>query len=125
MLGSRLGPTLDVDTRSDGGRCVVELVGELDVYSAPLLREAFDRLPRDERRRVAVEMSRLDFLDSSGLGLLVGAMKRAQALGGGLCLVDAQERVLKIFRITGLARVIPAFTGMQDAFDWLDTRGLR
>lgn len=123
MSETGLDPILDVDAWLDEGRSVVELIGELDVYSAPRLREVLDRLPSDARRRVAVEMSRLDFLDSSGLGALVGAMKRAQALGGGLCLVGAQERVLKMFRITGLVRVMPAFGGLDEAFAWLD--GLR
>lgn len=120
MTETSLNPLLDVDTRLDEGRSVVELVGELDVYSAQRLREALDQLPPEGRRRVAIEMSRLDFLDSSGLGVLVGAMKRAQALGGGLCLVGAQERVLKTFRITGLVRVIPAFAGLEEALTWLD-----
>lgn len=121
MSGIGLGPLLDVDTWLDEDRLVVELVGELDVYSVPRLREALDQLPYEARRRIAVEVSQLDFLDSSGLGVLLGATKRARAFGGGLCLAGAQERVLKIFRITGLARVIPAFAGLDEAFAWLDT----
>jgi anti-sigma B factor antagonist len=112
---------LDVDTWLDGGRSVVELAGELDVYSVSRLRDAFTQLPREGKHRIAVEMSRLDFIDSSGLGVLVGAMKQARALGGGVCLVGAPERILKTFRITGLVRIIPAFTGLEEAFAWLDS----
>jgi anti-sigma B factor antagonist len=111
---------LDVNAWVDAGRSVVELAGELDMYSAERLRDVLDQLPEDAQRRVALEMSRLDFLDSSGLGVLIRAMKRAKMLGGGLCLVAVQERVLKTFRITGLLRVMPVFPVLDDAFTWLD-----
>jgi anti-sigma B factor antagonist len=116
-----LDGVLDVDTWLDGGRSVVELAGELDVYSVSRLRDAVAQLPREGKHRIAVEMSRLDFIDSSSLGVLVGATKQARALGGGVCLVGAQERILKMFRITGLVRIIPAFTGLDEAFAWLDS----
>lgn len=116
---------LDVNAWVDAGRSVVELVGELDMYSAARLREVLDHLPKDAQRRVALEMSRLDFLDSSGLGVLIRAMKRAKMLGGGLCLVAVQERVLKTLRITGLLRVMPAFPALDDALTWLDAQQAR
>lgn len=111
---------LEMDTWLDGGHLVVELVGELDVYTARSLRGVLDHTPRADRRRIAVEMSRLEFLDSSGLGVLVSAMKQAQALGGGLCMVRPRERILKTLRITGLIRVIPPFDDLPKAFAWLD-----
>ena len=120
MSGTGVDPMLEMDTWLDGGRLVVELVGELDVYTARSLRVVLDHTPRHERRRIAIEMSRLDFLDSSGLGVLVGAMKQAQSLGGGLCMVRPKERVLKTLRITGLIRVIPPFDDLHKAFAWLD-----
>jgi len=120
MSGTGVDPMLEMDTWLDGGRLVVELVGELDVYTARSLRGALDQTPRDDRRRIAVEMSRLDFLDSSGLGVLVGATKHAQSLGGGLCMVRPKDRILKTLRITGLIRVIPPFDDLPKAFAWLD-----
>jgi anti-sigma B factor antagonist len=122
MSETGLHRMLDVNAWVDAGRSVVELVGELDMYSAARLREVLDELPKDAQRRVALEMSRLDFLDSSGLGVLIRAMKRAKMLGGGLCLVAVQERVLKTFRITGLVRVMPAFPALDEAFTWLDAQ---
>jgi len=111
---------LDADTWDDKGRTVVELGGELDLFTAPVLRDVLLGLTGDGKHFLAVEMSGLRFLDSSGLGVLVGATKRAVAGGGGLCLVGAPERMLKTLRITGLLRVMPAFTSLEDAFGWLD-----
>jgi anti-sigma B factor antagonist len=114
---------LDVDSWCDKGRTVVEVEGELDLFSAPVLRDALTRLSGDGQCYVVVELSRLKFLDSSGLGVLIGATKRATAGGGGLCVAGASERIVKVLRITGLMRVMPAFASLEEAFGWLD--GLR
>lgn len=111
---------LDADTWDDKGRTVVELSGELDLFTAAVLRDALLALARGGRHLLAVEMSGLRFLDSSGLGVLVGATKRAVAEGGGLCLVAAPERILKTLKITGLLRVMPNFPTLPEAFAWLD-----
>ncbi|SRR5579884_4026105 len=111
---------LDAETWDDRGRTVVELSGELDLFTAPVLRDVLLGLTGDGKYFLAVEMSGLRFLDSSGLGVLVGATKRAVAGGGGLCLVGAPQRILKTLSITGLLRVMPAFTSLEDAFGWLD-----
>jgi anti-sigma B factor antagonist len=113
---------LDVRTWSDHGCTVVELDGELDVYSVQRLRESLLKLDNGGAARIAFDMTALDFLDSSGLGAIVGAMKRARVHDGGVCLIGAQERVLKIFRITGLSRVNPAFANLDEAFVWLDSQ---
>src|SRR5436305_12774996 len=96
---------LGAESWDDRGRTVVELDGELDLFTAPLLRDVLLGLTSDGKYFLAVEMSSLAFLDSSGLGVLIGAAKRANAGGGGLCLAGARENVLKVLRITGLMRV--------------------
>lgn len=111
---------LDAESWDDRGRTVVELSGELDLFTAPLLRDVLLALDGESRYYLAIEMSALRFLDSSGLGVLVGATKRAVAGGGGLCLVAVPERMLRTLRITGLLRVMPAFATLQEAFGWLD-----
>jgi anti-sigma B factor antagonist len=111
---------LDVETWCDKGRTVVEINGELDLFSAPVLRDALTQLSGDGQNYLVVELSGLKFLDSSGLGVLVGATKRATAGGGALCVAGASARVVKVLQITGLMRVMPALPGLQEAFAWLD-----
>ena len=60
-------------------------------------------------------MERVDFLDSTGLGVLVGGLKRVRAHDGTLRLVCTQERILKIFRITGLTKVFPIHASVDEA----------
>lgn len=120
MTAHDAGGLLDVDTWYDGGRAVVEVIGDIDVYTSAKLRLALDGLCAPGRYRVVVEMSQLDFLDSTGLGILVGAMKRARDGGGALALAGASERVLRVLRITGLVRVMVPFATLEEAFDYID-----
>ena len=79
--------------------------GELDVYTATKLRDTITELLAAGVHDVIIDMLDVEFLDSSGLGVLVGALKKVRAHDGSLQLICNQDRLLKIFRITGLAKV--------------------
>ena len=113
---------LSIGTRVDDGRTVVRLVGELDVYSCARLRTTLTGLSAAGQHRLALELAALDFCDSSGLGVLVGAMKRARAGDGGLALVQVPDDLMRVLRITGLTKVLPAFSQLIEAFVYLDAQ---
>ncbi len=96
---------LSLDAREAEGRTVLEVGGEIDVYTAPKLRDAISDLVADGKYHLIVDMEKVDFLDSTGLGVLVGGLKKVRAHDGSMELICTQERLLKIFRITGLAKV--------------------
>lgn len=96
---------LTLATREDDGRAVVAVGGEIDVYTAPRLRDRITELVGAGHYDLVVDLEAVEFLDSTGLGVLVGGLKKVRAHGGSLELVCTQERLLKIFRITGLAKV--------------------
>lgn len=96
---------LSLDHRMSGDHMVIDVGGEIDVYTAPKLRERLVSLINDGHYDLVVNLDGVDFLDSTGLGVLVGALKRVRTQDGSLRLVCSQERLLKIFRITGLAKV--------------------
>lgn len=100
---------------SVGEFSVVEVSGEIDVYTAPRLREQLVDLVDNGRYDIVVDMRGVEFLDSTGLGVLVGGLKRVRQHEGSLRLVCAQERILKIFRITGLTKVFPIHDTIEDA----------
>lgn len=106
---------LNVITRREGVRTVVSVAGEIDVYTAPSLRERLAELDAQGISDIVVDMSAVEFLDSTGLGVLVGGLKRARLRGGGLRLVSDQEKILKILRITGLIRVFPIHPDLTSA----------
>lgn len=96
---------LTVTTRSEGDHTVVQVGGEIDVYTAPKLRERLVALVEAGEYHLVIDLEGVGFLDSTGLGVLVGALKRVRTHDGSLQLVCAQERIVKIFRITGLTKV--------------------
>ena len=111
---------LTLATRDDGDRTVVVVGGEIDVYTAPKLREQLVDLVNAGRYHLVVDMETVEFLDSTGLGVLVGGLKRVRAHDGSLRLVCTQERILKIFRITGLTKVFPIHDTVTEAVDAQD-----
>ncbi|MEP6599400.1 MAG: STAS domain-containing protein [Actinomycetota bacterium] len=84
---------------------VLEVGGDVDVYSSQALRERLDALLVEAPHSVVVDLSQVAFLDSTGLGTLVESLKQAEELGGTLQIAGPQDRVLKLFRITGLDSV--------------------
>jgi len=104
---------LKLGQQTQDGIEVVDVEGEIDVYTAPRLRELLIDLVNKNNYNLIVNMERVEFLDSTGLGVLVGGLKRVRAYDGSLDLVCTQERILKIFRITGLTKVF----GIHDTVD--------
>ncbi|MEO6472892.1 MAG: STAS domain-containing protein [Aeromicrobium sp.] len=94
---------------------VIEVGGEVDVYTAPKLRESIVTAVDEGHNRLIVDVERVDFLDSTGLGVLVGSLKRVRAEGGSLDIVCTNERILKIFDITGLDKVFGLHTSVEAA----------
>jgi len=91
------------DTRTpEGSIPVVAVSGEVDVYSAPALKDQFAELVRAGASTLVVDLTEVAFLDSTGLGALVEARALTGDAGGSLPIVCTQERILKLFTITGL-----------------------
>ena len=106
---------LSLETREAGDRTVVAVGGEIDVYTAPKLRDKITELVNSGHHTLVIDMEKVEFLDSTGLGVLVGGLKRVRAHDGSLELVCTQERILKIFRITGLTKVFGIHDSIEEA----------
>ena len=96
---------LHMDVSRTDRRVVVTLRGDVDVYSSAQLREALTDLIDDGPGAIVLDLSGLDFLDSTGLGVLVGAQKRLVQRGGELILRAPRPGARKVFEITGLDKV--------------------
>jgi anti-sigma B factor antagonist len=94
---------------------VLAVKGEVDVYTAPRLREKLVELVSQGKHQIVVDLEGVDFLDSTGLGVLVGALKRLRSHGGDLKLVCSHQRILKVFEITGLTKVFSIVGSLDEA----------
>lgn len=91
---------LEVGVRN--GTTVVTVRGDLDLATAPRLRDAAVGRLMDGDRRLVIDLDGVEFLDSTGLGTLVAILKRARTLGADLALVVTRERIRKVFELTAL-----------------------
>ena len=99
-----------------GGDCaVLRVAGGIDVYTAPELRESVIHLVDNGILHLIADLRGVEFLDSTGLGALVGSLKRLRTREGSLTLVTDTERILRIFRITGLNRAFALHPSVPDA----------
>jgi anti-anti-sigma factor len=108
-----------LEVRKGDGLAVVTLRGELDAHDAPRLRELFARaigeLSGIERPRLVLDLTAVAFLDSTALGSIIGAVRRAREAGGELTLVLPTSPARRIFEITGLDTVLPVHSTRAEA----------
>ena len=106
---------LSIETQKVGDAVVLHVAGEVDVFTAPQLREALVGVIEEGSRGVIVDLQGVDFLDSTGLGVLVAGLKRVRQYGGDLSLVCTREHILKILDITGLVKVLKVHDSVEAA----------
>ena len=103
---------LKVSSRNEGDRVIVALSGEIDLYTAPRLQSQLAAALRaDHPVRLVVDMSGVDFCDSTGMNVLLAAQRAAREQGGNVELSGPRPAVRKILQVTGLESV---FTVVED-----------
>ena len=103
------------DEEIDADTHVIELGGEVDLYTAPEFKERLVQVIEDGKKQLVVDLSKATFIDSTTLGVLVGGVKRLRPTGGSLALVCTDQNISKIFEITGLDRVFPIHASREEA----------
>jgi anti-sigma B factor antagonist len=106
---------LGIDVTENNGWAVIAVTGEVDVATVPRLREQLHSLVAQGSHHIVVDLDAVDFLDSTGLGVLVGALKRVRTHDGELALVCTQPRIRKVFEVTGLTKVFSLFDSVDEA----------
>lgn len=106
----------EVQTRDDGIG-VVTPQGRLNMVSARRLKEILSELVEQGTNRIVVDLGETTFLDSSGLGALVGGLKSARQAGGDLRIARVSPAVMTVFELTNLDRVLRARESVEAAFD--------
>ena len=106
---------IDVTASADGAKQIFSLGGSLDIATSPTLRAALVEATGRDKHHIVVDLSQLEFLDSTGLGALIGAHKRATERGGAVRLVAQEGQILRLLRITGLLEVLPVYPTVEAA----------
>jgi anti-sigma B factor antagonist len=111
------------DQEIDGQTHVIELGGEVDLYTAPEFKEKLVQIIESGKKNVVVDLSKATFIDSTTLGVLVGGVKRLRPQGGSLTLVCTDQNICKIFEITGLDRVFDIHDSRDKALEAFSSDG--
>lgn len=94
---------------------LIDLEGEVDVYTAPQLKQQIITLLDSGVKHVIVNLSAVDYLDSTALGVLIGGLKRLRERNGTLDLICPNQRIKRIFEITGLDKIFDIFSTEEEA----------
>ena len=105
---------LEIAVTERSGWSVVTASGQLDVATAPRLRETLQAQQHAPTRRLVLDLSGIEFLDSFGLGVLVGGLRRARSGGGALVLVGVRPRIAQVLAVTGLDAVFDIAVGVEE-----------
>jgi len=109
-------PTLELEVGAQAGWQVLRVRGEVDISTAPRVRSQLMSLLSDGDPHLIVDMEGVRFLDSSGLGALVSALKLARSRAGEMRLVcEGQRSVRKVLEVTGLERVLDRYDSVEAA----------
>jgi len=94
---------------------IIEFEVEVDVYTAPQLKQQMISLLESGARELVVDLTKVDYLDSTALGVLIGGLKRMRERDGNMVLVCPSPRIRRVFEITGLDKIFDIFNTAQDA----------
>jgi anti-sigma B factor antagonist len=104
-----------ISTRTlENGMPLIELEGEVDVYTAPQLKQQMIQLLEAGTKQMAVDLTKVEYLDSTALGVLIGGLKRMRERDGNLALICPSPRIRRVFEITGLDKIFDIFSTESD-----------
>ena len=106
---------LVVTDEQSGETTVVRCIGEIDIATVPYLRDHLQRVQIDGPADLVIDLDQVTFIDSIGLGALIGAHKRARVLQGSLIIVCTSRPVLRVLSATALDRVFRVVTSLDEA----------
>jgi anti-sigma B factor antagonist len=106
---------IEIDMSEAQGYRILKPTGDLDVYTVGSLRDALGTMVEDESPRVVVDLDSVPFMDSSGLGALMGGVRRLREAGGDLAIACTREQHLKLFTITGFGEGVSIAPTVEEA----------
>lgn len=100
---------LETRTRTNTGLPVIEVAGEIDLYTAPMFKQALNQTIEDGNKNILVNMTGVSYMDSSGFGTLLGVTKRVRPDGGSVNLIGCNDAIARMLKITRLNTIFGLF----------------
>ncbi len=107
---------MDVKLLKKGTTLVIRIMEDMDHHSAQYLRQKIDsEIIKATVKNIIFDFSKVNFMDSSGIGIVVGRYKNIQKLNGKAAIVNANPKIMQIFEMSGVLKIIPAYSDLDDA----------
>lgn len=107
---------MSVQTRYEHGVLVINLQGELDHHAVEQIRDNIEsQLEQNNYQGLVMSFRNIDFMDSSGLGLILGRLRTVSQHGGQMALCEVSNPLKKLFEMSGLLKVLPVYDAEEDA----------
>lgn len=107
---------MDVKLLRKGTTLVIRIMEDMDHHSAQYLRQKIDNeIIKATVKNIIFDFSKVNFMDSSGIGVVVGRYKNIQKLNGKAAIVNANPKIMQIFEMSGVLKIIPVYTDLEDA----------
>ena len=114
---------MEIQAEEKEGYVLVTPVGELDVYTVPLFRKVVLKLEGDRRHDLIMDLTKLTFIDSSGLGSLIETFQKVQSADGEIAFVIDNPHMLKILKLVDLDKVLHIFPNLGRALEHVGAAG--
>lgn len=108
---------MNFEELDEGTHVVLAPEGKFNLVAAPPIKARIDELVAAGKARVVVDLHAVDFIDSSGLGALIGGLKAARQHGGDLRIAVAGEQVRAVLKLTNLDRILAPYATVEEALD--------
>ncbi len=109
---------LEIEVEKNDGHTVCRPIGEIDAYSVGQFREALAEL--SEERKLLIDMCQVPFIDSAGLGALIGGIRRARDNDGTVAVFCDRPTLIRLLHTTGFDRIVPVAETLDDAIAALE-----
>lgn len=97
------------------GFVVLKLIGDLDMWTLPLAKERINGLVQEGKVKIVLDLERMNYIDSSGLGFFIGSLKKLRDAGGDLLLINLNAYIYGIFKLIQLQHIIQTYDSLEEA----------
>lgn len=106
---------MEINRRESADIVVLDISGEIDLYNAPELKDTINQLIEDQKYNVIINLEKVSYIDSSGIGALISSLSSLKKYQGGLKIINVYASVRKVFELTKLTSFFEIFDSESDA----------
>lgn len=108
---------MDITKRNKGDIVVLDITGEIDLYNAPEIKDIISKLIEEKKYNVIINLEKVSYIDSSGIGALISSLSNLKKYQGGLKIINVYASVRKVFELTKLTSFFEIFDAEDVAVD--------